>query len=98
MLTKPSCASKIRQRNPEKSYAEFVSEYDKLEFAVSRFPRDVGVPYSSCVAATGPIGYSDSAGKPKKCHCKPLSLLPMIFRIRRSFLGPKTVTVAAFSL
>ena len=34
---------------------------------------------------TGPIGYSDSAGKPKKCHCKRLSLYPMIFRRRRYF-------------
>ena len=38
-----------------------------------------------CMIHTGPIGYSDSAGKPKKCHCKLLSFYPMIFSIRRSF-------------
>ena len=38
---------------------------------------------------TGPIGYSDSAGRPKKCHFKQLALYPMIFIVRRSFLGPK---------
>ena len=37
----------------------------------------------------GPIGYSDSAGKPKKCHSKQLLLYPMIFSTRRYFLGPK---------
>ena len=29
---------------------------------------------------TGHIGYSDSAGKPKKCHCKRLSLYPNDFQ------------------
>ena len=36
---------------------------------------------------TGPIGYIDSksAGKPKKCHSKPLSPYPLVLSIRRSF-------------
>ena len=38
--------------------------------------------------ATGHIGFSDSAGKPKKSHCKRQLLYPMIFStIRRYFLG-----------
>ena len=37
---------------------------------------------------TGPIGFSDSARKPKTCHCKQVSICPMIFIIR-SFLGKK---------
>ena len=37
----------------------------------------------------GPIGYGDSAGKPKKCHCQRSLLYPMISSIRRYFLGPK---------
>merc|ERR1712037_81020 len=40
-------------------------------------------------SSTGPIGYSDSAGRSKKCHFKQLALYPMIFIVRRSFLGPK---------
>ena len=31
---------------------------------------------------------SESAGKPKMCYCKRLSLYPMVFILRRSFLGP----------
>ena len=42
--------------------------------------------------------YSDSAGKLKKCNCKRLSLYPMISSKRRSFLGPKTVTIAGSAL
>ena len=38
---------------------------------------------------SGIIGYSDSAGKPKKCLCNQSSLYPMIFSKRRSFLGQK---------
>ena len=38
-------------------------------------------------------GYSDSGGVCQKCHCSRLSLYPMIFSKRRSFLGPKNVTV-----
>ena len=47
--------------------------------------------YISTIAMpfTGPIGYSDSAGKPKKFRCKQLSLCRMIFSLSRSFLGPK---------
>ena len=30
-----------------------------------------------------------SAGTAKKCHCKRVSLYPMIFSIRRPFFGPK---------
>ena len=36
--------------------------------------------------STGLPAYSDSAGTAKKCHCKRMSLYPMIFSIRRSFL------------
>ena len=36
--------------------------------------------------STGLPAYSDSAGKLKKCHCKRLSLYPMIFSKRRAFL------------
>ena len=28
------------------------------------------------------IGYSDTAGKPKKCHCKRLQPYPIIFSVR----------------
>ena len=38
---------------------------------------------------TGCPAYSDSAGTAKKCHCKRVSLYPMMFSIRRSFFGPK---------
>ena len=33
--------------------------------------------------------YSDSAGTAKKCHCKRVSLNPMIFSVRIFFLGTK---------
>ena len=35
------------------------------------------------------MGYSDIARKQKKCHCKRLSLCPMVFSIRSPFLGQK---------
>ena len=47
---------------------------------------------------TGLPAYSDSVGTAQKCHCKRLSLYLMIFSIRRSFFGPKTVTVPGISL
>ena len=43
---------------------------------------------SSSESDKGHIGYSDNAGKPKKCHCKRWSLVSqMMFIITRSFLG-----------
>ena len=41
------------------------------------------------ISNTGLPAYSDSAGTAKECHCKRVSLYPMIFRIRTSFIGPK---------
>ena len=39
--------------------------------------------------ATGLPAFSDSAWPAKKCHCKRVSLYPMIFSIMRSFFGPE---------
>ena len=43
MLTKIILSFKDKAATGKKCYAEFVSEHDKLEFAVQRFPRDSGV-------------------------------------------------------
>ena len=36
---------------------------------------------------TGLPAYSDTLGTREKCHCNQVSIYPMIFSIRRSFLG-----------
>ena len=39
------------------------------------------------------VTFSGSARKPKKCHCKRLSLRPMILGITRSILGQKKLSM-----
>ena len=45
-----------------------------------------------------PYRYSDSAGKPKKCHCKRLSLYLITFSKRSSFLGSRFVTLTCVTV
>ena len=47
---------------------------------------------------TGLPAYSDSVGTAKKCHCERSVTVTGILGIRKSYCGPKTVTVAGMSL
>ena len=64
---------------PPRTYPPFVSRSDPKRHTIKIQPK----------VDTGPIGYIDGAGKPKKCHWKRLPLYQMIFNISGSFLWPK---------
>ena len=50
---------------------------------------DITVFVSSYYIGTCPICYSDSAGKPKKCHCKAIVTLSDDLKYKKVLLGPK---------
>ena len=61
----------LQQRPTSRGNSPNLSQPNKVAHLT---PQTVELLLSHHRLVTGPIGYSDSAGQPKKCHCKRLSL------------------------